>query len=47
LAEVSSPKSGLPVAEMVADKVISLPFHPYLSDSDIKRITKILNEAVS
>ena len=33
-----APKGGLPVCEKLADTVMSLPMHPYLSDGQVDRI---------
>jgi len=33
-----APKGGLPVCEKLADTVLSLPMHPYLSDGQVDRI---------
>ena len=33
---------GLPVSEMLADQVLSLPMHPYLSDQDQDRVIKAI-----
>jgi UDP-2-acetamido-2-deoxy-ribo-hexuluronate aminotransferase len=36
----------LPVSEFSADRVLSLPFHPYLTDQEINRVTEALTEAI-
>ena len=36
----------LPITEAAAKRVLSLPMHPYLSESDIEKIVSILNSAV-
>jgi dTDP-4-amino-4,6-dideoxygalactose transaminase len=33
-----APKGGLPVSEKLADTVLSLPMHPYLTDGQVDRI---------
>ena len=33
-----APKGGLPVCEKLADTVLSLPMHPYLTDAQVDRI---------
>lgn len=33
-----APKGGLPVCEKLADTVLSLPMHPYLSDGQVDRV---------
>lgn len=33
-----APKGGLPVCEMLADTVLSLPMHPYLTDGQVDRV---------
>lgn len=40
----SAHKSNLPVAHLVADEVLSLPFYGALNNSDIKRICNILRK---
>lgn len=40
---VASSESYLPVGDEAADKVISLPMHPYLSDDDISFIVKSIH----
>ena len=41
-----APAGGLPNAEKLAARVMSLPFHPYLSDAQIDRVCEALNEAL-
>ncbi len=36
----------LPIAELSAGRVLSLPFHPYLTDSDIEKITSELIDII-
>jgi perosamine synthetase len=36
-----------PVAETVADQVLSLPVHPGLSDRDLERVSRVLSEEVT
>jgi len=40
------PASGLPVSERAAQRVISLPMHPYLTEEQQVRIVRALREAV-
>lgn len=42
-AGVSTPPNGLPVAEELADSVISIPMSPVLSDGDVSRIIHAMN----
>jgi len=35
--------NGLPVSEMLADEVLSLPMHPYLSEADQDRIVSVVS----
>ena len=37
-------KGDLPVSEDIADKIFSLPMHPYLEDDQIDRIVQIIEE---
>lgn len=39
---VSNDKAYLPVGDMVAEEVLSLPMHPYLTDEAIETIVKAL-----
>ena len=32
----------VPVSEMLADRVFSLPMHPYLEDAEIDRIVEVM-----
>ncbi len=41
-----APKGGLPVCEKLAQRVLSLPMHPYLSDGQIDRVVKAVKAAV-
>jgi dTDP-4-amino-4,6-dideoxygalactose transaminase len=45
--EVTTPPAGVPQAEWLARRVISLPMHPYLDEALQDRIVDTLNEAVS
>ena len=36
--EQFNPAGGMPVAERLADRVVSLPLHPYLSDDQANYI---------
>jgi UDP-2-acetamido-2-deoxy-ribo-hexuluronate aminotransferase len=36
----------LPVGDKVASKVVSMPIHPYLNDSEIKKISKAVRSAI-
>jgi len=43
----SSLKFGdLSVSEQLADRIIGLPFHPSLTDIDIRTVSRVINEAV-
>lgn len=44
-ASVNKPEGSFPVSEAVAKKVMSLPMHPYLSDSDMERIVAAVAKA--
>lgn len=37
-----APPGGLPVAEALTERVLSLPFHPYLSDSAVERVCEVV-----
>jgi len=39
-------KGDLPVAEQICSSIFSLPMHPFLKDSEVKKIAKITNEIV-
>ncbi|MBI1239167.1 MAG: aminotransferase class I/II-fold pyridoxal phosphate-dependent enzyme [Alphaproteobacteria bacterium] len=41
-----APAGGLPVAERLADEVLSLPFHPYLSDTQLDHVCAALRESL-
>ncbi|NDF15876.1 DegT/DnrJ/EryC1/StrS aminotransferase family protein, partial [bacterium] len=43
---LGQPRGSFPVAEAASERVMSLPMHPYLSDSDITRVADGLAEAV-
>jgi len=38
-AHLNLSSGSFPIAEMLSDKVVSLPMHPYLSDDDLEKIT--------
>lgn len=44
--EVFAPEGGLPVCDRLSERILSLPVHPYLSDSQIDRICEAFVEAV-
>lgn len=46
LASLPIPKDGLSVAEKAAEKVLSLPFHPYLKETDIESIAATIKQAI-
>lgn len=41
-----APKGGLPVCEKLAERVLSLPMHPYLSDAQIDKVVAAVKAAV-
>jgi dTDP-4-amino-4,6-dideoxygalactose transaminase len=41
-----APKGGLPVCERLAERVLSLPMHPYLTDDQIDRIVAAVKSTV-
>ena len=41
-----APKGGLPVCERLAQRVLSLPMHPYLSDGQLDRVINAVKAAV-
>lgn len=45
-ANSALPRSGFPVADAMADRALSLPLHPGLSDTDIERVCEALATAV-
>ena len=47
LANGQTGKTNFLMAEQAAEKVMSLPFHPYLSDSNIEKITQALRAATA
>lgn len=47
LAHATMPKKGFPIAERVANKVLSLPFHPYLKDADIEQVARSIRLALA
>ena len=40
-------KGDFPVAERVAQEIISLPIYPYMKDKDIKFVVKLIKEVVN
>jgi UDP-2-acetamido-2-deoxy-ribo-hexuluronate aminotransferase len=46
LAKQPFPKAGFPISEQVAEKVLSLPFHPYLTEESIVKITSAIKQAL-
>lgn len=46
LANMPIPKTGLGVTEQAAEKVLSLPFHPYLKEEDIENIAAAVEQAL-
>lgn len=46
LANQTFPKTGFPIAEQVAEKVLSLPFHPYLTEAEIEEIAEAIGQAL-
>lgn len=45
-AYLNKPKGSFPVAERIAEQVLSLPMHPYLSEKDQDLIVTAVSEAV-
>ena len=43
---VYAPKGGLPVCEKLAERVMSLPMHPYLTDAQIDKVVAAVKSAV-
>lgn len=41
-----APKGGLPVCERLAERVLSLPMHPYLTDAQIDKVVAAVKAAV-
>lgn len=41
-----APKGGLPVCERLAQRVLSLPMHPYLTDAQLDRVVAAVKSAV-
>ena len=41
-----APKGGLPVCERLAERVLSLPMHPYLTDAQVDRVVAAVKGAV-
>lgn len=44
---VADPAAHLPVGDALAQKVLSLPMHPYLDDASIRRITQAVANTFS
>jgi dTDP-4-amino-4,6-dideoxygalactose transaminase len=42
-ADAAIPQSSLPVAEKLADSVLSLPIGPHVSSEDVKCVVEALN----
>ena len=40
--ELEYRKGDFQVSESVSDRILSLPMHPYLSESDIDKITRLI-----
>ena len=40
--ELEHRKGDFQVSESVSDRILSLPMHPYLSESDIDKITRLI-----
>lgn len=47
LADISIPKAGLPISEQAANKVLSLPFHPYLKEEEIEQVSAAIALALA
>ena len=45
-AKLGYKEGDFPVSEEIANRVISLPVHPMLSDDELKEIVRIVKEAV-
>jgi dTDP-4-amino-4,6-dideoxygalactose transaminase len=41
-----APKGGLASAERLAERVLSLPMHPYLTDEQIDRVAAAVKSAI-
>ena len=41
-----APQGGLPVCERMAERVMSLPFHPYMTDEQVERVAAALKAAI-
>ena len=46
-AHLNKPKGSFPIAERIAEQVISLPMHPYLSEGDQNKIVSGVVEAMA
>jgi dTDP-4-amino-4,6-dideoxygalactose transaminase len=40
-------KGSLPVAEDIADRIISIPMHPYLTTDEIENVINVINSSVA
>lgn len=47
MANARFAKTALPMSEHASEKVLSLPFHPYLSDADIEKVVVALRAVTS
>jgi UDP-2-acetamido-2-deoxy-ribo-hexuluronate aminotransferase len=47
MANARQAKVSFPMSEQASEKVLSLPFHPYLSDADIEKIITALREVTA
>jgi len=41
-----APKGGLPVCEKLAERVLSLPMHPYVTDAQIDKVVAAVKASV-
>jgi UDP-2-acetamido-2-deoxy-ribo-hexuluronate aminotransferase len=46
-AYLNQPKGSFPISERIAEQVISLPMHPYLSEKDQDMIVAAVAESVA
>ena len=42
---VADPAAQLPVGDALAQRVLSLPMHPYLDEGSIERVVQVLHSA--
>jgi dTDP-4-amino-4,6-dideoxygalactose transaminase len=47
LATLGYEKGSLPVSERLADEVLCVPIHPYLTDSDCSRVAEAIGQAIA